>query len=282
MGQGQQRIVIVDDDPVGSRILRYILAEEGYDAITVTRGSQVFEHVIGQDTSLVLLDINLPDVDGFALCRELRARRYNGPLMFLTSRSSITDRLEGFRLGADDYVTKPYDHLELVARIQAIIRRSNRADAQALGTVVHVEDAVLSLGELTYASKVVPPTILTPTEMRILECLMRNSRIVISRETLIERVWGFDFYGDTNRVDVYIRRVRRKIEVDPTMPEYLHTVRGIGYVFRVEPRCLVQDSNGIVNDEPAASWMTHSDEISGYAAGVLLSEAAGLALAASQ
>jgi DNA-binding response OmpR family regulator len=269
MGQGQQRIVIVDDDPVGSRILSYVLAEDGYDAITVSRGSQVFEHVIGHDTDLVMLDINLPDIDGFAVCRELRARRYNGPLMFLTSRSGITDRLEGFRLGADDYVTKPYDHLELVARVQAIIRRSKRADAQALGTVVNVEDAELSLGELTYASKVVPPTILTPVEMRILECLMRNSRIVISRETLIERVWGFDFYGDTNRVDVYIRRVRRKIETDPTMPEYLHTVRGIGYVFRVEPRCQVPDSDWTAHVGPGASWP-------------MLSDAAGQALVASQ
>jgi DNA-binding response OmpR family regulator len=95
-------------------------------------------------------------------------------------------------------------------------------------------DAELSIGNLTYSSSTVSPTLLTPTEMRILECLMRNHRIIISRETLIERVWGYEFIGDTNRVDVYIRRVRRKIEPDPATPRYLHTVRGIGYVFRVD------------------------------------------------
>jgi two-component system response regulator RegX3 len=230
----KHRIVIVDDDSVGSKVIRFLLEDEGYEATSVARGSQVFEHVIGHETDLVILDINLPDIDGFNLCKELRARRYNGPIMFLTSRSGIADRLEGFRLGADDYLVKPFEPLELVARVHSVIRRSKRADTQALGTVVHVEDAELSLGELTYSSSVIPATILTPTEMRILECLMRNSRIIISRETLIERVWGFDFLGDTNRVDVYIRRVRHKIEVDPTNPRYLHTVRGIGYVFRVD------------------------------------------------
>jgi DNA-binding response OmpR family regulator len=231
----KSRIVIVDDDAVGAKVIRFILEDEGYEVVTVGRGSQVFEHVIGLETDLVILDINLPDFNGFNLCKELRARRYNGPLIFLTSRHEIADKLEGFRLGADDYLVKPFEPLELVARVHSVIRRSKRVDKQALGTIVRVDDAELSLGELTYTSKSVPSTLLTPTEMRILECLMRNSRIVISRETLIERVWGFDFLGDTNRVDVYIRRVRRKIEVDPTRPRYLHTVRGIGYVFRVEP-----------------------------------------------
>jgi DNA-binding response OmpR family regulator len=231
---------MVDDDPVGAKVIQFILDSEGYEVIAVARGSQVFQHVIGRETDLVILDVNLPDIDGFTLCRELRARRYDGPLMFLTSRAGLTDRLGGLHLGADDYLPKPFEPLELVARVHSIIRRSKRADRYALGTVVHVDDAQLSLGELTYASDVVPSTLLTPTEMRILECLMRNSHIIISRETLIERVWGFDFIGDTNRVDVYIRRVRNKIEIDPTKPQYLHTVRGVGYVFRAE-RCRVSD-----------------------------------------
>jgi DNA-binding response OmpR family regulator len=243
----KNRVVIVDDDPVGAKVIRFILEDEGYEAVTVGRGSQAFQHVIGQQTDLVILDVNLPDFDGFHLCKELRARRYNGPLMFLSSRSEIADKLEGFRLGADDYLVKPFEPLELVARINSVIRRSKRVDEQALGTIVRVEDAELSIGELTYSSKTVQPTLLTPTEMRILECLMRNSRIVIGRETLIERVWGFDFLGDTNRVDVYIRRVRRKIELDPTAPQYLHTVRGIGYVFRVEA------DNAYVTDVPVTS-----------------------------
>ena len=103
------------------------------------------------------------------------------------------------------------------------------------GTVLRVEDAEFSIGELTYSSQVVSNVVMTPTEMQILECLMRNARIAISRETLVERVWGYDFVGETNRVDVYIHRLRHKIERDPAHPRYLHTVRGIGYTFRVDP-----------------------------------------------
>lgn len=230
----KSRLVIVDDDPVGAKLLRYLLHDEGFDTVTVCRGSQAFDQVIGRETDLVILDIGLPDIDGLSLCKELRARHYRGPVMFLTSRGDISSKVEGFQIGADDYIVKPYEPLELVARVQSVIRRFKSNDQQAQGTIVGVGDAELSIGQLTYSSSVVPPRLLTPTEMKILECLMRNSRIVISRDTLIERVWGYDFIGDTNRVDVYIRRVRQKIEVDPTQPEYLHTVRGIGYVFRVD------------------------------------------------
>lgn len=228
------RIVIVDDDPVTVKVVRFILEDEGFVTTTVGRGSQLFAAVFERETDLVILDVNLPDIDGFTLCKELRARQYDGPLIFLTSRHDSDSTLEGFRIGADDFILKPYEPLELVARVNSVIRRFKRADRQPMGTLLRVEDAELSIGELMYRSSTVPPTLLTPTEMQLLECLMRNRHIVISRETLIERVWGFDFVGDTNRVDVYIRRVRRKIERDPAAPEYVHTVRGIGYVFRVQ------------------------------------------------
>jgi two-component system response regulator RegX3 len=236
-GQGgnmQHRIVVVDDDPIGAKILRFVLDEEGYSTVSVGRGSLAFAEVVGRETDLVILDVGLPDIDGFSLCKELRARHYNGPVIFLTSRTDISSKVTGFQIGADDYIVKPYEPLELVARVQTVIRRFKSNDQQAQGTVVQVGDAELSIGQLTYSSNVVQAAVLTPTEMKILECLMRNSRIVISRDTLIERVWGYDFVGDTNRVDVYIRRVRRKIEGDPTRPAYLHTVRRIGYVFRVD------------------------------------------------
>jgi two-component system, OmpR family, response regulator RegX3 len=231
----KSRIVVADDDVVGAKVIQFVLTDEGYDVISVARGNQVIEHVVGRETDLVILDVNLPDVDGFDVCTELRARRYSGPLIFLTCRSSTADKLEGFKRGADDYLIKPFDPLELIARIQSVIRRSKRVDEHVLfGTVVRVGDAELSVGELTYTSKDVPSKVLTPTEMRLLEFLMRNTRIVISRERLIERVWGVDFVGDSNRVDVYIHRVRCKIEVDPTRPQYLQTVRGLGYVFHTE------------------------------------------------
>jgi two-component system, OmpR family, response regulator RegX3 len=228
------RIVIVEDDPIGAKVLRFILEDEGYNTVVVPRGSQVFVEVVGRETDLVILDVSLPDIDGFAVCKELRARRYRGPIVFLTSRTDISSKVLGFQIGADDYIVKPYEPLELVARVQSVIRRFKSTDLQSQGTIISVDDAVLSIGELLYTSKIVAPTLLTPTEMKILECLMRNNGIVISRNTLIERVWGYDFVGETNRVDVYIRRVRRKIENGLNYPRYLHTVRGIGYVFRVD------------------------------------------------
>ena len=230
----KHRIVLVDDDPVAVKVMRFVLEDAGYQTVALARARQVLDEIAETQPDLIILDANLPDMDGFALCRELRARRYTSPLIFLTARQSIESRLEGFRIGADDYLTKPYEPLELVARVNGIIRRFNHAHKQSLGSLLRVDDAELSISELTYHSSVIPPTLLTPTEMRFLECLMRNRGIVISRDTLIERVWESDFIGDTNRVDVYIRRVRRKIEKNPAAPEYLHTVRGIGYVFRVQ------------------------------------------------
>jgi DNA-binding response OmpR family regulator len=233
----RSRIVIADNDALMARVMRFVLEGEGHEVVTVSRATDVFPEVLGRETALVMLDVDLPDASGFAVCKELRGRRFNGPIVFVTARGDLSDKLEGFRIGADDYLVKPFEPLELVARVEVAVRRFKNADRQSLGAILQVDDAELSIGELTYRSDAVEPTLLTPTEMRLLECLMRNSRLVISRDTLIERVWGFDYLGDTNRVDVYIRRVRHKIERDPTDPQYLHTVRGLGYVFRVEAEC---------------------------------------------
>lgn len=226
------RIVIVEDDVFTARVIDFVLHSEGYDVTVVHSGRETFPEVIGRETDLILLDVNLPDFKGFAVCSELRARRYRGPIIFLTGERDISSKLEAFHVGADDYLVKPYEPSELLARVDSVIRRYKSNDQQALGAVVRVGDAELSISNLTYSSAIVPATILAPTEMRLLECLMRNSGIVFSRETLIERAWGCDYLGDTNRVDVYIRRLRRKIEPDPSAPRYLHTVRGLGYVFR--------------------------------------------------
>jgi DNA-binding response OmpR family regulator len=229
------RIVIVDDDLVTAQVIEFLLQREGFETVAVSRGSLAFAEVIGRETRLVILDVNLTDINGFALCKELRARRYNGPVIFITARGDVQDKVEGFRVGGIDYIVKPYEPLEVVARVHSAVRRHEKTDQMVFGTVLRVEDAELSIGELTYSSNVASRILMTPTEMQILECLMRNSRIVLSRETLVERVWGYDFVGETNRVDVYIHRLRNKIERDPTNPRYLHTVRGIGYVFRVDP-----------------------------------------------
>ncbi len=228
------RVVIVDGESLTAKLMRFALEDADFEVAIATRGMDAFDQVLARETSLLILDVNLPDTDGFTLLSDLRSRRYNGPSIFVTARADIADKLRGFALGADDYIVKPFEPLELVARVESVIRRFRRADLMTMGTIVRVGDSELSIGELSYRSDVVETTSLTPTEMRILEVLMRNPAIAISRERLIERIWGYDFVGETNRVDVYVRRIRRKIEPDPDRPHYLHTVRGIGYVFRAD------------------------------------------------
>ena len=226
------RVVVVDPDAANGRFLRFVLTDAGHDAVITHNAAGAFTNIIGIETDAVLMEADLPDLNGFDLCKELRGYRYNGPLMFLTHNLDTRDKIKALNYGADDYLVKPFDPLELLARLDTIARRFRQADYQGLGTVLKVKQAELSIGELTYRVEGREPELLTPTEMRMLECLMRNAQITISRDTLIERTWGFNFEGDTNRVDQYIRRLRKKIEVDPHRPEYLHTMRGMGYVFR--------------------------------------------------
>jgi DNA-binding response OmpR family regulator len=206
----------------------------------------------------VLLEKHLPDLDGFTLLGELRARRYAGPVMFVSSVANVEVIAAAFHHGADDYLVKPFEPVELLARITAIIRRCYDRNQQALGSMLRVGDAELDMRTLTYRSAITPPTVLTPTESRVLECLMRNVQIVISRETLIERVWGYDFAGETNRVDVYVRRLRSKIEGPGSHGRYLQTVRGAGYVFRPSAIPLdvpsAHDANPADADVARQSW----------------------------
>lgn len=228
------RIVVIDPDRMTGKLLHFVLTDAGHEVVLVKTAAEGLAEIIGRETDAVLLETDLPTPgpDGYDLCKEIRARRYNGPLIFVTQRHETRDKLRAFDFGADDYIIEPFDPLELVARVHSVARRFRHADYQALGTVLKAGEAELSIGELTFRIEGRSPAVLTPTEMRMLECLMRNSNITISRDTLIERTWGYDFIGDSNRVDVYIRRIRKKVEIDPAMPEYLHTVRGLGYVFR--------------------------------------------------
>ncbi|HUZ00242.1 MAG TPA: response regulator transcription factor [Thermomicrobiaceae bacterium] len=225
-------IVVVDPEPVQAKLLGFILQEAGHTVTLVPTGTQALATVPAHETAAVLLDAELPDMTGTDLCKELRARRYSGPMIFVSHRSHRNDKISAFDHGADDYVVEPYDPQELLARVDAVVRRCRHADFHPLGTVLKVGEVELSIGELTVRTDLGREITLTPTEMRILECLMRNSPITISRDTLIERTWGYDFAVEGNRVDVYIMRLRKKLEVDPARPQLLQTVRGIGYVFR--------------------------------------------------
>ncbi len=232
-------ILLVDDDLLVGKLLTFLLDDAGYTMAVLTDPRRASEYLHDNPVDLVLLDIMLPYVDGYAVAKELRRVHPDIPIIFLSARAQVSDKVEGFEHGADDYVAKPFEPTELLARIQAVLRRYHRAERNVYGSVIKVGDACLDLGELEFSAPDQQPVFLTPTEMKILECLMRNANAVITREALIERTWGYDCDGFGNRVDVYIRRVRAKIERDPGDPAYIQTVRGTGYLFRAGKRSAV-------------------------------------------
>lgn len=227
------RIVIIHNSDMVTKIISLILTDMDHDVVLTRTREEALREVTSKEVNAILIGTELPGLDSFQFCKEVRAVRYKGPVIFLSRYGDLEYKLKAFGNGADDYPTEPFEPEELLARIEAAARRCNLMDQQPLGNVVKVGDAELSTGEMTFRSKDQPPVSLTPTEMRLLERLMRNAGITISRETLIIRTWGYDHFGDSNRVDVYIARLRKKIEVDPAQPRYLHTIRGAGYVFRI-------------------------------------------------
>ncbi len=227
-------ILAVDGDPFTSRMLAFLLEDSGYRTTTLPDPRRVGGFLEENAVDLILLDVMLPYIDGFTLCTTLRRARPDTPVVFLSAHGMVADRVVGLNRGADDYITKPFEPTELLARIQAVLRRYRRAERNCFGTLIRAGDTALDLGALRFTASTRRPVLLTPTEMKLLECLMRNANAVVSRATLVERTWGYDCDGETNRVEVYIRRLRRKIEVYPGTPRYLHTVRGMGYRFRTD------------------------------------------------
>lgn len=251
------RIVVVNPDRIMAKLMRFVLAEAGHDAVLTRSTDEAIDEIFNQITDAALLDVDLPDGDGFHLCRTLRERQFSGPILFVSGRRDTKDKLRAFECGADDYVVEPFDPQELVARIEVVSRRCRRTPIQTPEATLRVGDTELLISELAFKTAGQPPVLLTPTEMRLLECLMRNVGTTITRDALIEHIWGYDFLGDSNRVEVYVARLRKKIENDPSEPEYLHTIRGLGYVFRV-PQGRVSWMNGSSPNEPA------DDEQHGY------------------
>ncbi len=221
---------------MNAKLLRFVLCEAGHEVVLAETGEEALAAVVGQETGAVVLELDLLDQDGLEVCKGLRGSRYTGPLLVVTKRHTMADRLQAFAAGADDVIVDPFHPAELVARVEAISRRYQRTDYQALGMILKAGDAELCLSELSFRGAGREPVLLTPTELRLLECLMRNQEIVMRRETLTERTWGYDAFEESNRLEVYIRRLRKKIEWNPEQPEYIHTMRGIGYVFRASKR----------------------------------------------
>lgn len=235
------RILVVDDEPAIQELIRFNLEQQGYEVEVVGDGAAALERFRTGRFDLVVLDLMIPGMDGFEVCRALRRQTWV-PIVMLTARSDEVDRVVGLELGADDYVTKPFSPRELLARIKAVLRRSAQAAAPTGAgapaeegaeppDVVRSGDLEIDLGRrlVRVAGREVD---LTPTEYQILEALAGSGGRPLSRNALLDRVWGVDFYGDPRTVDVHIRHLREKIELDPANPRHVETVRGFGYRFR--------------------------------------------------
>jgi DNA-binding response OmpR family regulator len=228
--------IVVNPDLRSAKLVGFVLEEAGHTVVLSTTADEALHEVSGRGANLVVLEIDLPGQDGFALCKELRRQHFEGAIIFVTKRHKSDEKIRAFNYGADDFIVDPFDPLELVARADSISRRYQRMDHQVLGTILKAGDAELSINTLTFRITGQEPVVLTPTELRLLECLMRNSEITVSQDMLVERGWGNEFSKESNLLAVYIQRLRRKIEREPNAPERIQTVRGIGYVFRAAQR----------------------------------------------
>ena len=221
------RILIVEDESSFSEALEFLLSKEGFSIVTAANGSEAITKFDQGGIDLVLLDLMIPEVSGTEVCRQIRTKS-KVPIIMLTAKDSEVDKVVGLELGADDYVTKPYSTRELVARIRAVLRRNS--GESAIGDIGIMTVGPVRMDTDRHQVTVNSVNISLPLkEFELLEFLMRNSGRVLTRVQLIDRVWGSDYVGDTKTLDVHIKRLRAKIEVDPANPIFIQTVRGLGY-----------------------------------------------------
>ncbi len=222
------RLLVVEDEESIVDALSYMLRKEGFEVAVVNAGPAALDEMDRTGADLVLLDLMLPGLPGTEVCRQLR-QRSNVPVIMLTAKDSEVDKVVGLELGADDYVTKPFSSRELVARIRAVLRRRGEPEELLSATLeagpvrMDVDRHVVTVGGTAVQ--------LPLKEFELLELLLRNAGRVLTRMQLIDRVWGSDYVGDTKTLDVHIKRLRAKIEPDPSTPRYIVTVRGLGYKF---------------------------------------------------
>jgi DNA-binding response OmpR family regulator len=230
--QGEiMKILVVDDDRPSLKLISFLLREEGYVVSTAQNGQTALEIIQQRPPDLVILDVMMPHIDGFEVCHRIR-KVAKIPIIFLSAKGQIEDRVMGLSIGADDYLAKPFEPAELLARVEAVLRRS--------GTFTDQQDAMPLRGgglcldpirHVVFREEDGKEIELTPIEFRLLWCLMGNAGRVLSPSFLISKVWGYDYEGESNQVAVYIRRLRTKVEKEPYHPERLVTVRGHGYKF---------------------------------------------------
>jgi two-component system OmpR family response regulator len=223
----KRRVLVVDDEENVTHLVSSALRFDGFETVTADNGTSALAAVAESDPDLVVLDVMMPGMDGLGVLQNLRAAGSQVPVIFLTARDTATDRIGGLRAGADDYVVKPFSVEELLARVHAVLRRS--APGEAREGVLKVADLELDENshEVTRAGEEVH---LTATEFELLRYLMRNERVVLSKAQILDRVWKYDFQGQSNIVELYIGYLRKK--VDAADPKLIHTVRGAGYVIK--------------------------------------------------
>jgi two-component system, OmpR family, response regulator RegX3 len=222
------KVLVIEDEEGLGEALEYQLGREGYQVERVTDGAVGLERFNTSGADLVLLDLMLPSMAGEDVCKEIR-RTSSVPIIMLTARDTEVDKVVGLELGADDYVTKPFSTRELIARVKAVLRRGGSDGRESSGVL---EGGGVRLDPDRFEVTVRGEQVHMPRkEFELLELLMENAGRVLTRETLIDRVWGSDYYGDTRTLDVHIKRLRGKSEEDPHNPKHLLTVRGLGYKF---------------------------------------------------
>ena len=226
------RILLVDDEQAVQKLLAFPLHQEGYEVVPATTGQEALERFRESDFDLVVLDIMLPQVDGFEVCRQLRAKS-SVPIIMLTARGQEVDKIVGLKIGADDYITKPFSMREFRSRVKAVLRRADLSRNGEDGASEPLDQGDI---RIDFDKRSVDirdePVRLTYVEFEILAILAAAPGRVFSRTMLLERLWGDASYRDPRTIDVHIRHLREKIEVDPKNPDFLFTVRGVGYHFR--------------------------------------------------
>lgn len=227
------RVLIVDDDPPSLKMTAFLLNEEGYEVATADNGLDALRLVEQQAPDLVILDVMMPGLDGLQVTQRIR-RTMSVPIIMLSAKGETVDRVHGLDVGADDYLAKPFEPAELLARVRSVLRRSEvfslsepQASLSVSGLLI---DPITNMVHLPDGAKIE----LTPLEFRLLHCLMRNPGRTLTHDQIISHVWGYDYDGYANQIAVYVRRLRVKIEADPDDPKYVQTVRGLGYKFMAE------------------------------------------------
>jgi len=222
-------ILIVDDDQYANTLVQFVLSREGYEVETTDNPRGALQMIQKREPDLFIIDVMMPYINGFELSAKLRAEGYETPIIFMTAQDGIEAKLQGFNIGADDYICKPFNHQELVARVHAVMRRIKKNNKVGNNSI-RCGQIELFPGELKVLKPGQAPIMLTPTEMHVLRILMASSGQVVDRDQLLSEVWN-DSESNSNIVDVYIRRLRLKLEEDADRPLHIISVRGIGYKF---------------------------------------------------